>query len=73
MLTGSSGSGYRYLCWAESKVHGPPKLDLNGHGPERDVLYRKLYEWLEGSEVRPNLTGGDVILYQDRGDEFRSI
>ena len=36
-------------------------MDLNFHGPERDVLYRKLMDWLNGKEVKPNLTGDDVV------------
>ena len=52
-------SGYRYLAWAESKAGRPPKMDLNAHGPERDVLYGKCKVWLEGGDVRPNLTGED--------------
>jgi hypothetical protein len=53
-------SGYRYLAWAESKAGRPPKMDLNAHGKERDVLYAKCKTWLEGGEVRPNLTGEDL-------------
>ncbi|MCJ1309792.1 hypothetical protein MMC25_003453 [Agyrium rufum] len=56
-------SGYRYLAWCESKIHQPPKMDLNAHGPERDVLYAKCKAWLEGKEVKPNLTGHDVVKY----------
>ena len=56
-------SGYKYLAWCEAKVAKPPKMDLNAHGPERDILYRKCKDWLEGREVRPNLTGTDVIEY----------
>jgi hypothetical protein len=54
-------SGYRYLAWAESKAGRPPKMDLNAHGPERDILYAKCKDWLEGREVKPNLTGNDVV------------
>ncbi|KAK7964156.1 pep2-like protein [Apiospora saccharicola] len=56
-------SGYRYLCWCEDKVGHPPKLDLSAHGPERDILYKKCKDWLEGNEVKPNLTGNDIIDY----------
>ncbi|KAI9804619.1 MAG: hypothetical protein M1833_006693 [Piccolia ochrophora] len=56
-------SGYRYLAWAESRIGSPPKMDLNAHGPERDVLYAKCKDWLEGKVVRPNLTGNDVVEY----------
>ncbi|KAK8096712.1 hypothetical protein PG999_012656 [Apiospora kogelbergensis] len=56
-------SGYRYLCWCEDRVGYPPKLDLNAHGPERDILYQKCKDWLEGKEVKPNLTGNDIIDY----------
>lgn len=52
-------SGYRYLCWAEAKAGKEPKLDLNAHGKERDILYRKCKDWLDGKDVRPNLTGED--------------
>jgi hypothetical protein len=54
-------SGYRYLAWAESKAGRPPKMDLNAHGPERDILYAKCKTWLEGGEVKPNLTGHDIV------------
>ncbi|KAK4935033.1 hypothetical protein LTR10_023845 [Elasticomyces elasticus] len=56
-------AGYKYLCWCEAKVGKPPKMDLNAHGPERDILYAKCKDWLEGREVRPNLTGHDIIEY----------
>jgi hypothetical protein len=56
-------SGYKYLAWAEEKAGRPPKMDLNAHGPERDILYGKCKDWLEGKEVKPNLTGHDVIDY----------
>jgi hypothetical protein len=56
-------SGYRYLAWAEGKVGKPPKMDLNAHGPERDILYGKCKDWLEGKEVKTNLTGHDVVEY----------
>lgn len=39
-------AGYRCLCWCEAKVGRPPKLDLNAHGKERDVLYGKCKDWL---------------------------
>ena len=32
-------SGYKYLAWAENKISQPPKMNLNAHGPEKDVLY----------------------------------
>jgi hypothetical protein len=35
-------------------------MDLNSHGPERNVLYGKCKTWLEGGDVRPNLTGEDL-------------
>ena len=47
-------SGYSYLAWCEAKVGKPPKMDLNAHGPERDVLYAKCEDWLEGKEVKPD-------------------
>ena len=56
-------SGYRYLCWCEEKVGRSSKKDLNAHGPERDILYAKCSDWLNGKAVRPNLTGEDVIEY----------
>jgi len=37
------------------------KLDLNSHGPERDILYGKCKDWLEGRKVQANLTGTDII------------
>lgn len=54
-------SGYRYLAWLEDQIDTPPKLDLNSHGPERDILYKKCKDWLEGKVVKPNLTGPDII------------
>ena len=55
-------SGYRYLCWCEENISKtPPKKDLNAHGKERDVLYGKIKDWLDGKKVMPNLTGEDVI------------
>ena len=57
-------SGYRYLAWCEEKISKrPPKKDLNAHGPERDVLYQKCKDWLDGKTVMPNLTGHDEIKY----------
>jgi len=56
-------SGYRYLAWAESKLGSKPKMDLNAHGPERNILYAKLKDWLDKKEVKPNLTGHDVVDY----------
>ncbi|KAF9697766.1 hypothetical protein EKO04_004226 [Ascochyta lentis] len=53
-------SGYRYLAWAESKIGSPPKMNLNSHGPERDVLYGKCKAWVEGKEIVPDLTGNDI-------------
>jgi len=47
----------------EKKVGNQPKLDLSSHGPERDILYSKCKDWLEGREVKPNLTGTDVVEY----------
>ncbi|KAL3964869.1 hypothetical protein ACCO45_001873 [Purpureocillium lilacinum] len=52
-------SGYRYLAWAEVRIGHPPKLNLNSHGPETDILYRKCKDWLEGRAVVPDLTGED--------------
>ncbi|KAF7587060.1 hypothetical protein BBP40_007817 [Aspergillus hancockii] len=52
--------GYRYLAWAESKIGVVPKLNLDSHGPERDVLYRKCGDWLEGRVVKPDLMGEDI-------------
>ncbi|MCJ1285721.1 hypothetical protein MMC26_005062 [Xylographa opegraphella] len=54
-------SGYRYLAWCENKISQPPKMDLNSHGPERDILYAKCKDWLDGKKVQPNLTGKDVV------------
>ena len=54
-------SGYRYLAWAETKIGTPPKMNLNSHGPEKEILYRKCKDWLEGKEVKPDLTGEDII------------
>lgn len=56
-------SRYRYLCWMEKKVGRQPKMDLSNHGPDRDILYAKCKDWLGGKEVKPNLTGTDVIDY----------
>ena len=57
-------AGYRYLAWCEEKLTGtPPKMDLNAHGKERDVLYRKCKDWLDGKKVVPNLTGVDEVQY----------
>jgi hypothetical protein len=56
-------SGYKYLAWCEAKTGKPPKMDLNAHGPERDILYEKCKNWLDGKAVKPNLTGWDVIDY----------
>lgn len=52
-------SGYRYLAWAEIRIGHPPKLNLNSHGPKRDILYRKCKDWLEDRAVVPDLTGED--------------
>jgi hypothetical protein len=55
-------SGYRYLAWCEENISKtPPKMDLNSHGPERDILYAKIKDWLDGKEVKPNLTGKDIV------------
>ena len=56
-------SGYKYLAWCKAKVSKPPKMDLNADGLERDILYEKCKDWLDGKEVRPNLTGRDIIEY----------
>ncbi|KAJ6133745.1 hypothetical protein N7523_000067 [Penicillium sp. IBT 18751x] len=53
-------SGYRYLAWAESKIGTPPKMNLNSHGPEKNILYRKCKDWLEGKAIKPDLTGEDI-------------
>lgn len=66
-LTGSSG--YRYLAWCESQIGSPPKLDLNAHGPERDILYAKCKSWLEDEDVQPNLTGHDEINYTSQSEK----
>ncbi|KAI4724593.1 hypothetical protein E4T49_07677 [Aureobasidium sp. EXF-10728] len=52
-------SGYKYLAWAENKISQPPKMNLNAHGPEKDVLYGKMKAWLENKSIRPDLTGED--------------
>lgn len=52
-------TGYRYLAWAEVRNGTPPKMNLNAHGPEKDVLYGKCKDWLERRDVRPDLTGED--------------
>ncbi|KAG9582617.1 hypothetical protein KCU77_g13086, partial [Aureobasidium melanogenum] len=52
-------SGYKYLAWAENKISQPPKMNLNAHGPERNILYGKIKTWLEGGQIRPDLTGED--------------
>ncbi|KAK4553687.1 hypothetical protein LTR86_009185 [Recurvomyces mirabilis] len=55
-------AGYRYLAWCEANISKtPPKMDLSSHGKERDVLYGKVKDWLDGKEVKPNLTGEDVV------------
>ncbi|KAE8387771.1 hypothetical protein BDV23DRAFT_186039 [Aspergillus alliaceus] len=51
-------AGYRHLAWAESRTGVVPKLNLDSHGLERDVLYRKCRDWLERA-IRPDLTGKD--------------
>lgn len=56
-------SGYRYLAWCENQIGNAPKLDLNAHGPERDILYAKCKAWLDGENVMPNLTGHDEVKY----------
>lgn len=38
-------------------------MDLNSHGQERDILYGKCKDWLEGKKVQPNLTGKDTVKY----------
>ena len=53
-------SGYRYLAWAEDKIGTPPKMNINSHGPEKNILYSKCKDWLEGKAVRPDLTGADI-------------
>ncbi|KAJ9302358.1 hypothetical protein DTO271G3_1224 [Paecilomyces variotii] len=53
-------SGYRYLAWAEDKIGTPPKMNINSHGPEKNILYRKCKDWLEGKAVKPDLTGADI-------------
>ncbi|KAI9740256.1 MAG: hypothetical protein M1834_004834 [Cirrosporium novae-zelandiae] len=54
-------SGYRYLAWCEAKIGRPPKMDLNAHGPEKEILYSKCKDWLDGKVVKPNLTGKDIV------------
>lgn len=63
-------SGYRYLAWAEEKIGRPPKLNLNSHGPEKNVLYGKCKDWLEGRSVVPDLTGDDIPGWKAHGEEF---
>jgi len=41
-------------------------MDLNAHGPERDILYAKCKDWLDGKQVMPNLTGLDEIKYESQ-------
>ncbi|KAI9834923.1 MAG: hypothetical protein M1819_002646 [Sarea resinae] len=53
-------SGYRYLAWAEVRNGTPPKMNLNSHGPEKNILYGKCKDWLEGKQVKPDLTGEDI-------------
>ena len=55
--------GYRYLAWAESKTGTSPKMDLNAHGQERERLYGKRKDWLDGKAVKPKLIGEDVAEY----------
>lgn len=43
--------GYKYLAWAETKIGSPPRLDLDSHGPEKEVLHRKYKEWLQGKSI----------------------
>ncbi|KAK3669308.1 hypothetical protein LTR78_010807 [Recurvomyces mirabilis] len=55
-------AGYRYLAWCEANISKtPPKMDLSSHGKERNVSYGKVKDWLDGKEVKPNLTGEDVV------------
>ncbi|KAH6975699.1 hypothetical protein EDB80DRAFT_308580 [Ilyonectria destructans] len=44
-------SGYKYLAWAEAKIGHPPKLDLDSHGPEKEVLLAKYQQWLDGKDI----------------------
>jgi hypothetical protein len=34
-------SGYKYLAWVEQTAGRSPKMDLNVHGPEEDILLGK--------------------------------
>lgn len=52
-------TGHRCLTWAEVCNGMPPKMNLNAHGPEKDVPYWKCKDWPEGRDVRPDLTGED--------------
>lgn len=38
-------------------------MDLNAYGPERDILYAKFKDWLDGRGIQPNLTGSDKVEY----------
>lgn len=58
-------NGYRHLAWAKSKIVAPPKMDLDAHGEERDILYVKCKDWTDGKRVKPDLTGEDVIEIQE--------
>jgi hypothetical protein len=49
-------NGYKCFARVEDKAGRPPKMDLNAHGPEWDILYKKCKDWLEGKVVMPNLT-----------------
>ncbi|PYI26079.1 hypothetical protein BP00DRAFT_451495 [Aspergillus indologenus CBS 114.80] len=60
-------SGYRYRAWAEGRTGHSSKLNLNSHGPERDVLYGKCRDGLEGRAVKPDLTGADVPDWKPSG------
>ena len=52
-------SEYRYLAWAEVRNGTAPKMNLNAHEPEKDVLYGKCKDWFERRDARLDLTGED--------------
>lgn len=59
---GKYRSGCRYLAWCEANVSKtPPKMGLDSHGPERDVVYRKCKDWLDGKAMKPNLTDTNEV------------
>ena len=49
------------MAWAEVRNGAPAKMNLNTHGLEKNVIYGKCKDWLEGPGVRPDHTGEDDL------------